>query len=149
MTGGFATGSVQAASIRAASVISLLVMLCATSGCGRQTPGNARAPDELEQEKSVEWVTDPEANSAQPTFLRVVLRGDGDFAVGADFPSGSYKSQGGRGGRACTWSRLKSEPGGSLKVLQSGGGSGVQHVDVSRSDWLFRSSACQPWVKAS
>ncbi len=148
MTEGFAAGRVHPASSKAANIISVMAMLALTSGCVRQTAGNARAPDELEQARSVEWVTDPEANSAQPTFLRVVLRGDGDFTVGADFPSGSYESPGGRGGRICTWSRLTSEPGGSLKVLQSGGGPGAQRVNVSTSDRLFRSIACQPWVKA-
>ncbi len=148
MTEGFAGRRVHPASSKTASIIGVLVMLAIISGCGRHTAGNARAPDELEQEKSVEWVTDPEANSAQPTFLSVVLRGDGDFSVGADFPSGSYESQGDRGGRACSWSRLTSEAGGSLKVLQSGGGPGVQQVNVSTSDRLFRSIACQPWVKA-
>jgi hypothetical protein len=148
LTEGSAAEGIHWNSCKAVSVLSLAVALVLTTGCGRQTAGNARAPDEVQQENWVEWVTDPESNSAEPIFLSVVLRGDGDFTVGADFPSGTYESPGPRGERACTWSRLVSEPDGSLQVLQSGGGPGVQQVNITRSDLLFRSSACQPWVKA-
>ena len=121
------------------------LVLTLTPGCNHQTNGPALAPDGLAQENSVEWVTDPESSSPQPQFLAVVLRGDGDFTVGADFPSGSYESPGGRRReRACTWSRLIAGPDGSLRVLQSGGGPGIQRVNIAPSDRLFRSSACQP-----
>lgn len=127
----------------------VFLVLSLTPGCNHQTNGHALAPGELSHEKSVEWVTDPESTSSQPQFLRVVLRGDGDFTVVADFPSGSYESPGGRRNeRACTWSRLIAEPDGSLRVLQSGGGPGVQHVRIAPTDRLFRSSACQPWLKS-
>ena len=127
----------------------MCLVLSLTPGCNHQTNGRALAPEELSQENSVEWVTDPESSSSQPQFISVILRGDGDFTVGADFPSGSYESPGGRRReRACTWSRLIAEPDGSLRVLQSGGGPGVQHVRIAPSDRLFRSSACQPWLKS-
>jgi hypothetical protein len=127
----------------------VFLVLSLTAGCNHQTNGLALAPEELSHEKSVEWVTDPESTSSQPQFLRVVLRGDGDFTVVADFPSGSYESPGGRRSeRACTWSRVATEPDGSLRVLQSGGGPGIQRVHIEPSDRLFQTSACQPWLKS-
>ena len=135
---------------KAATVIGCVcLVLSLTPGCSHQTNGHALAPNELSQVNSVEWVTDPESSSPQPQFISVILRGDGDFTVGADFPSGSYESPGGRRHeRTCTWSRLIAEPDGSLRVLQAGSGPGVQRVHIAPSDRLFRSSACQPWLKS-
>lgn len=131
----------------AASVGFLLIAL--TPGCSVETTGDARAPGYAVQGNWVEWVTDPESNSNQPEYVAVVLRGDGDFIVGKDFPPGTYESQGGRGQRACKWSRLGSGPLGSKRILESGEGVDMQRVEIGRTDQLFRSSACQPWTKST
>lgn len=131
----------------AAVLAGLCLTFAMTLGCSHQTAGAPRAPKELPQANWVEWVTDPESSSQEPRFIRVLLRGDGDFAVGSDFPSGSYESSGGRGGLTCRWYRLATKPDGSLRVLQSGGGPGFQRVQIGTGDFIFRSSTCQPWTK--
>ncbi len=130
-----------------AAVLLLLVTLA--PGCSRVTTGDVRSPGDVLQHNWVEWVTDPESNSFQPKFIAVVLRGDGDFSVGLDFPPGTYESQGGRGGRTCSWSLTGPNPAGSQQALQNGKGAGKQRVQVGESDVRFRSHACQPWVKSS
>jgi hypothetical protein len=135
--------------VRAATTASTMCLLLALiPGCSRETAGDVRTPGYVAQRNWVEWVTDPESNSHQPKYLEITLRGDGDFIVGADFPPGTYESQGGRGGQACRWLRLGSGPVGSKQVVKSGGGAGKQRVQIGQSDRLFRSNACQPWAKS-
>lgn len=126
----------------------VLLPLALTLGCSVETAGEASAPSDAAQSNWVEWVTDPESNSHQPKYIKITLRGDGDFIVGNDFPPGTYESQGGRGGRACTWLRLGSSPAGSQRILETGSGEEIQRVQIAQSDQLFRSNACQPWTKS-
>jgi len=118
---------------------SIAVLLTVVGGCGVHKPQDSAAfTYQPSQTPEVEWVTDPETSR----MLSVVLYGDGEFLVGADFPAGLYESL---GGPQCKWSRQSLRPDGSFGDLQSGGGPGVQRVDVQTEDLLFRSDGCTRW----
>ena len=139
----------SATATTARSVGFLCLVLASAAGCSQQTTGELRAQGDPPNEKRVEWVTDPEGNSPDPEFISVLISGDGDFVVGADFPPGLYKSQGSRDGARCTWFRVATDPKGSFQVLESGQGSGSQRVTVESTDELLRSSGCLPWSKVT
>jgi hypothetical protein len=118
---------------------SIAVLLFVGVGCGGHKPQDSTALTyQTSQTKRVEWVTDPET----ARMLSVVLYGDGEFLVGADFPAGLYESL---GGTRCKWSRQSLRPDGSFGEVQSGGGPGVQRVEVQAADLLFRSAGCLRW----
>lgn len=84
----------------------------------------------------VEWVTDPET----ARIISVVLPGNGEFLVGADFPAGRYHSS---GGHNCKWSKQSLQPGG--RVMHSGTLGGT--VEIEATDLSFRSESCSPWLR--
>lgn len=88
----------------------------------------------------MKWETDPETGK----LLSAVLFGDGEFLVGADFPAGLYESAGGPG---CNWSRHALRPDGSYGAVQENRGGGDQIVQIAATDLVFKSDACNPWVK--
>jgi hypothetical protein len=115
------------------------VLLIIVVGCGVHTPQDPITfTYHPSHTRKVEWVTDPETAE----MLSVVLYGDGEFLVGADFPAGLYESP---GGPLCQWNRQSLRPDGSFGELQSGGGPGVQRVDVQAADVLFHSAGCTRW----
>lgn len=118
---------------------SIAVLLFIGVGCGVHKPEDSTAFNyRPSQPPRVEWVTDPE--SAE--MLSVVLYGDGEFLVGADFPAGLYESG---GGPRCKWSKESLNPRGSFGEVQSGGGPGVHRVAFEAEDLLFRSAGCIRW----
>ena len=117
----------------------IAVLLFIGVGCGVHKPqDSAASTHQPSRTPEVEWVTDPETAE----MLSAVLYGDGEFLVGADFPAGLYES---RGGPRCKWSRQNLRPDGSFGEVQSGGGPGVQRVDVQAADLIFRSAGCTRW----
>lgn len=119
--------------------VSIAALLIVVVGCDVHTPQDSAASTyQPSRTPKVEWVTDPETAE----MLAAVLYGDGEFLVGADFPAGLYES---RGGPRCKWSRQSLRPDGSFGEVQSGGGPGIQRVDVQAADLLFRSAGCVRW----
>lgn len=117
----------------------IAVLLFIGVGCGVHKPEDSTAfTYQPSPTPRVEWVTDPETAK----MLSVVLYGDGEFLVGADFPAGLYES---RGGSRCKWSKESLSPDGSFGEVQSGGGPGVQRVNLQAEDLLFRSAGCMRW----
>lgn len=123
------------------ATVAIFVIIVAV-GCEAAAPQDSITfSDRPPQTPRVEWVTDPETAK----MLSVVLYGDGEFLVGAEFPAGLYESS---GGPRCKWSRQSLRPDGSFGEVQSGGGPGVQRVDVQAADLLFRSAGCTRWERA-
>lgn len=114
-----------------------------TASCTLHTTGSAISPPDFVEPVSVEWVTDPESDS----LVRAVLTGDGRFTAVAEFPVGVYESGGSRIGSTCAWMRLTSEPDGSHRILQVGGGDNSQLAQIGPLDGLFLSYSCKPWVR--
>lgn len=116
-----------------------IAVLLIVVGCGVHKPQDSTAfTYQPSRTPEVKWVTDPETAK----MLSVVLYGDGDFLVGADFPAGLYESH---GGPLCKWNRQSLRPDGSFGEVQSGGGPGVHRVDVQAADLLFHSAGCTRW----
>jgi len=113
------------------------------AGCVIHSSGSGRPVPNLAVGKSIEWVTDPEADSRG--FVSVTLRGDGIFIVGADFPIGTYISPGGRQGSTCEWRRIAMNPGGARWVVESGNGRGPQTVIINSTDLGLETDFCEPW----
>ena len=123
------------------------LILPTSASCALSVNGIARPAADSFQYPAVEWSTDPEGQAEE--FIAVVMRGDGRFQVGRDFPSGTYQSAGSRPGLACRWRLSSTVPDGRARILAFGGGPGPQQVTINSDDSEFESYFCQPWHRVT
>lgn len=90
----------------------------------------------------------PPAGAAPATSIP----SDGTYMVGSDVAPGRYFSAGGTpAGMSCIWERLSAvdNPGDASNVIDMGGSTGQQYVDIKSSDKAFKTLGCQPWMQKS
>ncbi|MCX4233879.1 hypothetical protein ACH4Y0_08940 [Streptomyces sp. NPDC020707] len=88
--------------------------------------------------------SDTKAGKAAGAEKKTAFEGDGDFQVGTDVRSGTYRTTG-NADALCYWERAKDASGEMDSIIANDNVSGTSYVTVLKSDKLFKSSGCNDW----
>lgn len=88
-----------------------------------------------------------DSGPTETTEKKTAFSGDGDFQVGKDVKSGTYRTTGNTDDM-CYWERAKDASGETDSLLANDNVSGTSYVTIKATDKIFKSSGCKDWEAA-
>lgn len=82
----------------------------------------------------------------KPKGPPTTVEGDGEYLVGEDMKTGTYRTTGPEGGFGCYWERASNASGEFDAIIANGNLDGSGRVTVNKGE-VFKSTRCQEWKR--